>query len=116
MDNAQLRRFVTAAEELDLDHAAEKLRIPREALSSSIRRLEAELGRALFDSSDAEGLSLTEEGEALLSDARTELARAAKAAVSSPPQAGGKAKASKGKGRAPAVKGEPKPGKRRQSR
>jgi hypothetical protein len=29
---------------------------------------------------------------------------------------GGKAKANKGKGRAPAVKGERKPGKRRQSR
>ena len=33
-----------------------------------------------------------------------------------PPKAGGKAKASKGKGRAPAVKGQPRPGKRRQSR
>jgi hypothetical protein len=32
------------------------------------------------------------------------------------PKAGGKAKANKGKGRAPAVKGERKPGKRRQSR
>jgi hypothetical protein len=32
------------------------------------------------------------------------------------PKAGGKAKASKGKGRAPAVKGQPRVGKRRQSR
>jgi hypothetical protein len=32
------------------------------------------------------------------------------------PPAGGKAKASKGKGRAPAVKGQPRVGKRRQSR
>jgi hypothetical protein len=33
-----------------------------------------------------------------------------------PPKAGGKAKASKGKGRAPAVKGQQRVGKRRQSR
>jgi hypothetical protein len=32
------------------------------------------------------------------------------------PKAGGKAKANKGKGRAPAVKGAPRVGKRRQSR
>jgi DNA-binding transcriptional LysR family regulator len=116
MDNAQLRRFVTVAEELDLDRAAEKLGIPRETLGSSIRRLEAELGFALFGPSTAARLTLTEEGVALLSDARAELARAAKAAVSSSPKSGGKASASKGKGRAPAVKGQPKPGKRRQSR
>ena len=39
-----------------------------------------------------------------------------KAGTAPVPRAGGKAKASKGRGRAPAVKGQPRIGKRRQSR
>jgi hypothetical protein len=51
-----------------------------------------------------------------LEDAKRQLAKSAAAARASVAAPGGKAKASKGKGRAPAVKGERRPGKRRQSR
>ena len=59
---------------------------------------------------------LTEAGAAYLDDARLQLAKSAAAARKSVAAPGGKAKASKGKGRAPAVKGAPRVGKRRQSR
>lgn len=77
--------------------------------------LEAELGADLFDRS-AETTVLTERGIEYLPDARRQLAASAKAAAASAAAPGGKAKASKGKGRAPAVKGQPRRGKKRQSR
>ena len=80
-------------------------------LSSSIKELEAELGHALFDRS-TDVTRLTKAGAALLSDIRFEAAKSAPPM----PAPGGKAKASKGQGRAPVVKGQPHPGKRRQSR
>ena len=113
MDITLLQHFVAVAEALNFTRAAKTLNISRMALSSSVKKLEAELGYALFDRS-TETTRLTKAGVALLADIRFE---AAKSAAQAPMQkAGGKAKASKGQGRAPAVKGQPRPGKRRQSR
>lgn len=115
MDNTLLRHFVAAAEQLHFAHAAKSLGIPRMTLLASVRMLEAETGSELFHR-DAPTTQLTEAGVALLATARRQLAQAEAAARASAPAPGGKAKASKGKGRAPAVKGERRPGKRRQSR
>jgi DNA-binding transcriptional LysR family regulator len=115
VDSTLLRHFEAAAEELHFAHAAKRLGIPRSSLLLSVRAIEDELGYHLFDR-DAPTTVLTPEGEAFLVDAQRQLkamAASSRANVAAP---GGKAKASKGKGRAPAVKGERKPGKRRQSR
>jgi hypothetical protein len=110
-----LVRFVAVAEELHFPRAAKALGIPLASLYSSISKLEDEVGAPLFVR-DATGTRLTPAGTLLLVTARDEIAVAP-----APPQkpivpAGGKAKASKGKGRAPAVKGQPKPFKKRQGR
>jgi DNA-binding transcriptional LysR family regulator len=115
VDSTLLRHFEAAAEELHFAHAAKRLDVPRSSLLLSIRVLEEELGYPLFDTTAAT-TTLTPEGEAFLVDAQRQLklmAASQRANVAAP---GGKAKANKGKGRAPAVKGERKPGKRRQSR
>ena len=115
VDSTLLRHFEAAAEELHFAHAAKRLDIPRSSLLLSVRALEEELGYDLFDKS-ASTTRLTEAGELFLTDAQRQLkamAASQRANVAAP---GGKAKASKGKGRAPAVKGERKPGKKRQSR
>ena len=57
-----------------------------------------------------------EEVELLLVEAKTAVAAAPEPVRNAPAPAGGKAKASKGKGRTPAVKGQPKPYKKRQGR
>ena len=118
MDITLLGHFVAAAEAPDFARAAQTLGVSRDTLSSSVKQVEAELGYALFDRS-AESTMLTEIGIAFLADARLELAHAA-GRGSQPGAAGGsgggKAKANKGRGRAPAVKGQPKLGKKRQSR
>jgi DNA-binding transcriptional LysR family regulator len=115
MDHVQLRRFVAAAKHLHFAHAARELGIPRPTLVAAIREMEAQLGSELFDST-ATSTTLTPAGEVLLVDAERQLAKSAAAAAASAAKPGGKAKASKGKGRAPAVKGERKPGRPRQGR
>lgn len=114
---AQLRHFVVTAEELHFPRAAQKLDISRQKLNSSLAAVEADYGRALFtfDAGSPEP-RLTKMGERALADAREELSRPSTPAPADPRPAGGKAKASKGKGRAPVVKGEPKPFKKRQGR
>jgi hypothetical protein len=110
-----LVRFVAVAEELHFPRAARELNIPLAALYSSISKLEDEVGSPLFIRDSTE-TRLTKAGILLLATARDEIA-AAPAPVEKPViPAGGKAKASKGKGRAPAVKGQPKPFKKRQGR
>jgi hypothetical protein len=110
-----LIRFVAVAEELHFPRAARELNIPLAALYSSISKLEDEVGSPLFIRDSTE-TRLTKAGILLLATARDEIA-AAPAPVEKPViPAGGKAKASKGKGRAPAVKGQPKPFKKRQGR
>lgn len=114
MNATLLLRFVAVAEELHFPRAAEALNIPLASLYSSVDKLEAEVGQPLF-TRDQGRTRLTKAGAALLADAKEQLAAApppAKKTVA----AGGKAKASKGKGRAPAVKGQPKPFKKRQGR
>lgn len=115
MDSTALRRFVVAAEELNFAHAAKYLGIPRPTLLASVRSLEDELGTPLFDTG-ASSTTLTAAGRALLAEEQRKAAATASSVQNRPQPAGGKAKASKGKGRAPAVKGQPRPGKRRQSR
>jgi hypothetical protein len=112
MDGQQNRNFIAAAQQLHFAHAAKSVGVPRSAMIASIKATETELGHPLFDY-DAESTTLTAEGKTLLARLLVERDKAKAAAVLPP---GGKAKASKGKGRAPAVKGERRPGKRRQSR
>ncbi|KAA9106423.1 LysR family transcriptional regulator [Microbacterium rhizomatis] len=115
MNTTLLVRFIAVAQELHFPRAAESLGIPLASLYSSIDKLEEEVGQPLLTRGDGP-TRLTPAGVLLLADAQRELA----AAPPPPPKpvvpAGGKAKASKGKGRAPAVKGQPKPFKKRQGR
>ncbi|MFD5866541.1 LysR family transcriptional regulator [Agromyces sp. NPDC127015] len=114
MNITQLRRFVAVAEELHFPRAADSLGIPLASLHSSIEKLETELGRPLF--TRQKPTRLTEFGAAFLPEALAEIAAAPQPAAGPPVKAGGKAKASKGRGRAPIVKGQPKPYKKRQGR
>lgn len=113
MNITQLRRFVAVAEELHFPRAAQNLGIPLASLYSSIDKLEEEVGQPLL-TRDGE-TRLTSVGLLLLPDAQKQVA-AAPAETKKPVKAGGKAKASKGRGRAPVVKGQPKPYKKRQGR
>jgi hypothetical protein len=111
-----LRRFVAVVDhDLHVPRAADALGIPLNALYSSIDKLETEIGHPLFTRSKP-AWSLTRAGALLLEEARVQIAGAPAPAAKPKVPAGGKAKASKGKGRAPVVKGQPKPFKKRQGR
>lgn len=110
----QLRRFVVVAEERHFPRAAEALGIPLASLYTSVEKLEAEVGSALFAKSGP--TRLTAAGTLLLAEAEQLIAEAPPAPARPAVPAGGKAKASKGKGRAPSVKEQPKPYKKRQGR
>ena len=114
MNITLLRRFVAVAEQLHFPRAAESLGIPLASLYSSIDKLEAEIGQPLFTRQGE--TQLTKVGVLFLDEARKEIAAAPAPAEKPAVKAGGKAKASKGKGRAPIVKGQPKPYKKRQGR
>jgi DNA-binding transcriptional LysR family regulator len=115
METTQLRHFIAVASELNLGRAATSLGVSRAALRESIDAVEAAVGTPLLTRT-ADQVELTADGERFLVTARAEIA--AVEAADAPPKAntGGKAKASKGKGRAPKVKGQPLPYKKRQSR
>ena len=115
MDHRLNRLFITAAKELHFARAAKREGIPRSSMIAAVKQLEQNLGYPLFDY-DAETTVLTPEGVAFAEKAAADLAKSTGNSTITAPQAGGKAKASKGKGRAPAVKGAPRVGKRRQSR
>ena len=66
MDETQKRYFRTVCETRSISKAAEKLYISRQSLSSSISRLERELGTTLFERQN-HGISITESGNRLLS-------------------------------------------------
>lgn len=74
MELHQLRCFVAAAEQLHFGRAAQQLGMLPSALGRHVRLLEEDLGTRLF-ARTTRAVSLTEEGEALLRDARAILAR-----------------------------------------
>lgn len=114
MKLALLRRFVVLADTLHFPRAAEQLGIPLASLYTSLDKLEDEVGHILVK---REGTPrLTSVGELFLAEAKATVAAAPPPAPKTVAPAGGKAKASKGKGRAPIVKGQPKPYKKRQGR
>lgn len=75
MDLAILRCFVGVAEDEHVGRAALRLNISASPLSRQIRKLEAELGVALFER-QRQRLRLTEEGRRFLDEARELLAHA----------------------------------------
>lgn len=74
----ELRYFLAVAEELNFTRAAERLHLAQQALSASIRNLEADLGVQLFTRSTRH-VALTAAGEALVAGARHVLESAAEA-------------------------------------
>src|SRR6185369_16737975 len=70
-----LRHFVAVAEELNITRAAGRLFLAQQALSSSIKQLENELGQPLFVR-DTRRVALTPAGETLLPRARRMLTMA----------------------------------------
>ena len=73
MEQRQLKYFVTIAEELHYNHAAEKLFVSQPALSQQIQLLEDEIGVELFVKIKRKKLrkvELTKAGEAFLTDAK----------------------------------------------
>lgn len=73
MELRHLRYFRAVAEELSFSRAARMLHIAQPPLSQQIRRLERELGVALFER-DSRSVRLTAAGEALLAQTQTLLA------------------------------------------
>ena len=71
----QLQQFVTLAETGNFRRAAERLHMAQPPLSVSIRKLEQELGSALFERTGS-GALLTPAGQAMLADARLVLRHA----------------------------------------
>lgn len=74
MELHQLRCFVAAAEQLHFGRAAHQLGMLPSALGRHVKLLEEDLGTRLF-ARTTRAVALTEEGEALLRDARAILAR-----------------------------------------
>lgn len=75
MELRDLRYFVAVAQHRNFSRAAAQLHVSQPALSEQIRKLEEELGAALFDRS-SRGATLTPAGEAFFPQARTVLAQA----------------------------------------
>jgi len=72
MELRQLRQFVVLAETLNFHRAAARLHMAQPPLSTAIRKLEEELGIALFNR-DPRGLALTAAGRITLEHARRTL-------------------------------------------
>lgn len=78
MEYRHLRFFIAVAEELSFTRAATRLRVAQPHLSQEIRRLEREVGTALF-TRDRRRVALTAAGRAFLSHARLILSGSAEA-------------------------------------
>ncbi|MDG4770567.1 LysR family transcriptional regulator [Solwaraspora sp. WMMD792] len=78
MELRQLEYFVAVAEERHFTRAAERMHVAQSGLSASIRSLERELGASLFVR-NTRSVELTNEGRALLTQARHALANVAAA-------------------------------------
>jgi len=81
MELRDLRYFVAVAQHGNFSRAAEQLAVSQPALSEQVRKLEDELGAALFQRT-SRGATLTDAGEAFLPRARAVLAEADAAADS----------------------------------
>ena len=81
MELRQVEHFLAVAAEMSFTRGAERAHVVQSALSTSIAKLERELGVALFDRSRLR-ISLTTAGEAFVPHAH-EVLRAARAAVES---------------------------------
>ncbi|CAN7219748.1 LysR family transcriptional regulator [Pseudorhodoferax sp. LjRoot39] len=88
MELRQLRQFVTVAETRSLRRAAERLHMAQPPLSVAMRKLEEDMGVALFERS-ARGVQLTSAGEGALAAARKCLAAAAEVGAAARAVAGG---------------------------
>jgi DNA-binding transcriptional LysR family regulator len=75
LDLRQLRYFVTLADTRNFHRAAERLNMSQPPLTVAIRKLEEELGTALFERG-SRGVALTAAGRASLDIARATLAQA----------------------------------------
>ncbi|SNY37566.1 LysR family transcriptional regulator [Paractinoplanes atraurantiacus] len=73
VDLRHLSTFVAVAEEGSFSGAATRLRMAQSAVSRTIRDLERDLGKQLFDRS-THHVALTQAGHATLDSARTALA------------------------------------------
>jgi hypothetical protein len=111
VDINALRHFLAVAAEGHYSRAANREHVSRATIQASVAALEAEVGRSLVEEQE-DGVALTIDGETFLEEAAARVSNAPAPVVNR----GGKAKVSKGKGRAPVVKGEPKPFKKRQGR
>ena len=80
MNLQRFHHFIAVAETGSFTRAAELIGIRQPPLSQSIRRLEAEIGTALFQRT-AQGVTLTRSGAAFLAEAREALAAADRAVV-----------------------------------
>ncbi|UEP32311.1 MULTISPECIES: LysR family transcriptional regulator [unclassified Burkholderia] len=78
IDLRQFRQFIAVAETLSFRRAAERLHMAQPPLSAAIRKLEEELGVALFKR-DNRGATLTPAGDAFLLEARRALEQAERA-------------------------------------
>ena len=81
LEQHALRKFLAVVEELNFNRAAQRLHVSQPALSQAIRRLEAVLGKNLFQR-DSHGVTLTDFGNTFRAIARTLVSQHDKAVAS----------------------------------
>ena len=81
LEQHALRKFLAVVEELNFNRAAQRLHVSQPALSQAIQRLEAVLGKNLFQR-DSHGVALTDFGKTFRAIARTLVSQHDKAVTS----------------------------------